>query len=89
MFPNVDRIGNTSCPVFVIHGVKDEVVPFWNGQELFLAAPVAMRAKPWWVPGGGHNDLETLTRSVRIRNICTFLADLQIAVTHTNMHTHT
>jgi fermentation-respiration switch protein FrsA (DUF1100 family) len=62
MFPNVDRIGHTGCPVFIIHGVKDEVVPFWHGQALFLAAPVRMRAKPLWVPGGGHNNLEELLR---------------------------
>jgi fermentation-respiration switch protein FrsA (DUF1100 family) len=57
-FPNIDRIGNTSCPLLIIHGVRDEVVPFWHGQELFLAAPVKYRAKPLWVADGGHNNLE-------------------------------
>lgn len=28
MFPNVDRIGDVTCPVFIIHGKIDEVVPF-------------------------------------------------------------
>lgn len=62
MFPNIDRIGNIACPVLVIHGVKDEVVPFWNGEQLFLCAPVSLRAKPLWVPDGGHNDLEDVLR---------------------------
>lgn len=35
MFPNVDRIRDVTCPVFVIHGTHDEVVPFRNGEVLF------------------------------------------------------
>lgn len=60
LFPNIDRIGNVNCPVFVVHGTKDEVIPFWNGEDLFMAAPVLWRAKPLWVSGGGHNNLEDL-----------------------------
>lgn len=62
LFPNIDRIKNTHCPVFVIHGIKDEVVPFWHGEELFIATPVKMRAKPLWVENAGHNDLEAVLR---------------------------
>jgi len=62
MFPNVDRIGNVTCPVFIIHGTRDEVVPFWNGEALFLGAQPSFRAKPFWVDGGGHNNIETLLR---------------------------
>eukprot|EP01036_Dinobryon_divergens_P032101 gene32101-41624_t len=32
MFPNVDRIRQVRCPVFVIHGTRDEIVPFRNGE---------------------------------------------------------
>jgi fermentation-respiration switch protein FrsA (DUF1100 family) len=39
LFPNVDRIPGVECPVFVVHGTHDEVVPFWHGEELLLAAP--------------------------------------------------
>ena len=62
MFPNLDRIKNTSCPIFIIHGTKDEVVPFSNGEELFLAAPIGLRAKPLWIDGGCHNNLEDMLR---------------------------
>ena len=58
LFPNIDRLPHVTCPVFVIHGTRDEIVPFVHGEELFLAAPVHLRAKPNWVQGGGHNDLE-------------------------------
>lgn len=59
MFPNVDRIAYIECPIFVIHGTRDEVVPFWNGEGLFFAAQVKWRAKPYWVEGCGHNNVET------------------------------
>lgn len=45
IFPNVDRIANISCPLLMIHGTKDEVVPFWNGENLFLKAPICWRAR--------------------------------------------
>lgn len=69
MFPNIDRIKNTSCPIFILHGVKDEVIPFWNGEMLFLAAPVELRAKPFWVVDGSHNNIEEMLRFVYITHI--------------------
>ncbi len=57
-FPNIDRIGSIRAPIFVIHGTHDEIVPFYNGEDLFLAASIEYRAKPLWIEGGGHNNLE-------------------------------
>ncbi len=62
MFPNVDRVPHIESPIFVIHGTRDEIVPFEHGQELFLATPVQYRARPFWVEGGEHNNLEALLR---------------------------
>jgi pimeloyl-ACP methyl ester carboxylesterase len=56
------RIGAISCPIFVIHGTRDEIVPFWNGEELFLAAPIQWRACPYWVEKAGHNDVELVQK---------------------------
>lgn len=57
-FPNLDRIRNVACPVFIIHGTRDEIVPFWNGEDLFLNAPIEWRACPYWVEKAGHNNVE-------------------------------
>jgi fermentation-respiration switch protein FrsA (DUF1100 family) len=62
MFPNVDRVRHIESPILIIHGTRDEVVPFWNGEELFLACQVKWRAKPFWVEFAGHNNIETLLR---------------------------
>lgn len=62
MFPNIDRVGDIESPIFIIHGTRDEVVPFWHGQELFLACQRRYRAKPFWVDGAGHNNIENMLR---------------------------
>lgn len=62
LFPNIDRVGSINSPVFVIHGTRDEVVPFWHGQELFLGCQRRFRARPFWVDGAGHNNIESLLR---------------------------
>lgn len=63
LFPNIDRIHEIDSPIFIIHGTRDEVVPFWHGQELFLATQKKYRARPFWVTGAGHNNVESLLRS--------------------------
>lgn len=50
------------CPVFIVHGTQDEVVPFWHGEDLFMALSQPWRAKPFWVDGAGHNNIEALLR---------------------------
>ena len=62
-FPNVDLAQSIRCPTFIIHGTIDEVVPFWHGQDLFNAVRPEWRAKPFWVEGAGHNNIEALLRS--------------------------
>jgi len=54
-FRNIDKIGKVRCPVLIIHGTADEVVPFRNGEALFRAAHEPKRN--WRVEGAGHNDL--------------------------------
>mmetsp|Transcript_17177 Transcript_17177/g.28544 ORF Transcript_17177/g.28544 Transcript_17177/m.28544 type:complete len:291 (+) Transcript_17177:327-1199(+) len=62
-FPNINYAPHIRCPVFIIHGTQDEVVPFWHGQDLFLALSQPWRAKPFWVEGAGHNNIEALLRT--------------------------
>lgn len=55
LFDNAGKISRVSCPVFVIHGSEDEIVPLEHGEELVRRAPNAVR--PWWADGCGHNDV--------------------------------
>jgi fermentation-respiration switch protein FrsA (DUF1100 family) len=29
-FPNIDRVKNINCPVYIVHGRRDEIVPFYH-----------------------------------------------------------
>ncbi len=78
MFPNIDYITGVKCPVLVIHGTADEVVPFWNGESLFLAIPDEWKANPLWIHGAGHNDVEkvaTRTDDLYFKSIRFFLLE--------------
>lgn len=57
IFPNIDRIKNVECPVFIIHGKDDSEVGFEHGLALQAAVPEDCKTDPWWVPHKGHNDI--------------------------------
>jgi len=61
-FCNIDKMRDIACPVFIIHGTRDEVVPFDHGQELYLAVRKQFRYNPFWVQNAGHNNIELLCR---------------------------
>lgn len=62
------RLHYTPTSLYYFFFIRDEVVPFWHGQELFLATPTKWRAKPFWVDGAGHNNIEALLRwGTRVR----------------------
>lgn len=54
-FRTARRLPRVRCPVLVIHGTADEVIPFAAGQRLYILAGEPKRAL--WVEGAGHNDL--------------------------------
>jgi fermentation-respiration switch protein FrsA (DUF1100 family) len=57
-FPNYKRIGQVHCPVLIMHGVADRVIPVWHGQRLY---DLANQPKDhFWVTGGDHNNLDAV-----------------------------
>jgi uncharacterized protein len=65
-FPSAERIAHVTCPVLVLHGNADEIVPFESGKQLFDAAPAASTTsipKTFVVlSGAGHNDIQYTAR---------------------------
>lgn len=57
VFRNRREITNVTCPVLMIHGRDDEVVPFWHGQELYNSCPNPSPVGPLWVDRADHNDV--------------------------------
>jgi fermentation-respiration switch protein FrsA (DUF1100 family) len=56
-FDNLSKIGTLACPVAILHGTRDEVVPFRMGKRL-AAAGRDVRLVP--LEGRGHNDIPDL-----------------------------
>ena len=54
-FRNVDKIARVRCPLLVMHGEEDEIVPFWHGRQLFDKAPGPKTFLA--IPNARHNDL--------------------------------
>ena len=53
-FPNCDRITNVKCPIVMLHGTSDSVVPYSHGRKLYKTVP----QPKWFIPitGADHTD---------------------------------
>ena len=70
-FDNLGKIGALGCPVLILHGTADRIIPMAHGRRLFEAA-----ADPKdWVPvaGAGHNDLVATAGSAYWERLDRFL----------------
>lgn len=54
-YPTLERVARLRCPLLVLHGDRDDIVPLAHGQALFAQAPGRKRLDV--VFGAGHNDL--------------------------------
>lgn len=54
-FDSLSRIGRVKVPLLIIHGTRDEIIPFEMGKQLFAAANEPKQF--WAVEGAGHNDI--------------------------------
>lgn len=54
-YNNIEKIGRVSVPKLIVHGDRDEIVPFPMGQKLFEAATDPKFFYP--VKDAGHNDV--------------------------------
>lgn len=74
-FANISKIDRVNCPVLVMHGTADEVIPFWHGQQLFEA--VQSQKQALWVEGAGHNDLSEVAGDRYVQALQKFSASLR------------
>ena len=62
LFPNIDRMRNIECPVCVFHSIKDEIIPFYHGKELYKASK--NKFQPLFIDGTSHNNIDRLSDDV-------------------------
>jgi len=55
-FAAIESMSRVSAPVLVVHGDRDEIVPYAMGKELYAAATAARTRRFHTVVGGRHND---------------------------------
>ena len=72
-YPSLDRIPGLSCPLLVIAGDRDRIIPVEQSRRLHDAAPPPKRL--FIVPGGDHNDFELLAGRAMLQEIAAFLAE--------------
>ena len=70
------RLARVRAPVLVIHGERDEVIPFRLGRAVFEAArePKSL----WAVPAAGHNDIPEAAGPAYPARLRAFLAECGI-----------
>ena len=55
IFDNYAKINAVRAPLLSIHAEQDQVVPFWQGEELNAAYHGTKSHQ--WIPGAGHNNI--------------------------------
>jgi uncharacterized protein len=67
----LEKIQKVSCPLLIIHGERDSLIPIGIGRELFEAA---REPKEWFpLPGADHNDLPWVGGRAYLEKIDAFL----------------
>ena len=53
-FPSCERIGSVRCPIVMLHGTADGIIPYSQGLKLYQFA----KRPKWFIPveGAGHTD---------------------------------
>ncbi len=76
-FDNAGAIARVHCPVLVIHGVRDEVIPFLHGQRIFELANQPKQSM--WIENAHHNDVMLVDREPMLDALQRFASGLQHA----------
>ena len=66
--PNLVRISEVECPILVVHGTNDTLVPVENADALLATAKARTYYPPLFV-AAGHNDIEATFKNVLIAYI--------------------
>ena len=53
-YDSISKIGRVDSPVMVLHGDRDDTVPYWMAEKLYAAANDPKTLYP--IRGASHND---------------------------------
>jgi uncharacterized protein len=72
-FDSVGKLPRVGCPVLVVHGDRDQIIPVAQGRKLFDAAPEPKRLLI--IDGAGHNDLSIVGGQRYIDTLAGFIRE--------------
>ena len=72
-YATAEYVRKINCPILVVHGREDEIIPFRHGERIFEAA---RRPKRFLAISGGHNDGFLVSRDVYQAGLEQFLRDV-------------
>lgn len=67
---NIAKIRQIQCPVLIVHGIADEIIPIQHGEQLFQAANSPKQY--FWVANANHNDLVEVAGSAYAKQLQAF-----------------
>lgn len=76
-YPNDKRMKNITCPALIMHGQKDEVVPFYHGARLHYVCPGPQKWQPYFPRNAGHNDIVESNARGYFNEVAHFLHGLE------------
>merc|ERR1712137_1096349 len=65
-----------NCPVLVMHGQRDDTVPFYHGRKLASTIPSSCRWPPYFPESADHNDIVERDRVQYYHVISKFLQEV-------------
>ncbi len=80
VFANIDKVARIRCPVLVVHGDRDELVPVRHAQLLLARARTAV--EPLFIPSAAHNNVVEDNQSLVFRRCRGFLREVQDIAAH-------
>jgi len=72
-FPNVDYAPMVKCPVLLIHGKRDKIVPYRHSEQLYVAFREEYRTPPLFLKDMGHNHVSAPLRVLFLRKVKKFI----------------
>jgi fermentation-respiration switch protein FrsA (DUF1100 family) len=74
-YDSLSKVAGITMPLLAIHGKRDELIPYADGQLLFEAAP---EPKVWYpIPGAGHNDTYVVGGQAYFQRLAAFANELR------------
>ncbi len=75
IYPSAEKVVRKACPLLVIHGTLDTLIPVAEGKALHRLAPEPKEL--FLVEGAGHNDVSLMAGSDYARHLATWLRSVR------------